>query len=48
MVISMVELVAEWMGESKESGILIEVAIIWLESNLVPGNIPGIHKDDPR
>ena len=33
--------------ESKERDILIERAIMELGRNLVLGELPGIHKDDP-
>ena len=33
--------------ESNERDILIEGAIMGLGRNLVPGKLPGIHKEDP-
>ncbi|MGE9641169.1 hypothetical protein ACQP3J_29460, partial [Escherichia coli] len=38
---------AEMEMESDERGILIEGTIIGLRRNLVPGKLPGMHKDDP-
>ena len=33
--------------ENKERGILIEGAILGFGRNLISGNLPGIHKDNP-
>ena len=38
----------EGLSESNEREILIEGTIMGLETNLVVGKFPGIHKDDPN
>ena len=39
---------ARMEGGSNERDILIEGCIKGLGRNLVPGKLPGIHKDDPN
>ena len=44
----MVEFGVGRRGENNKRDILIEGAIMELGRNLMPGKLPGTHKDDPN